>query len=312
MLYTNNDIVIRSRQVQDGIVDTKTASSILYKIIWFIIYDIITNDMVVRIPISYRSVYIGARVISENEWKSVYKGIYDDSIDWTVSMHKAFHICIKHHNFDKYSPIRLDSETFSIFSNNISSGKRYASKTKEKTLSKYVSLIKKLYDNLSFDILYKLCYSCIVSAYRLALDGNEVVISGIVKSKLFSISIGNNGIVCINDNFNELESIINEPDYNGIYYMPITKNDVMSMNVDGFNQKLNAFITTSIDMARIKSDIIAVIECKKNYGRSATLKSFRFYGLNIMVFDSVKNNIGFLNKYLIKYCDGTKGSFEYI
>lgn len=279
MRYTIDDIVLNTRIVKDSKLSPSIVKEIIFRIVYLMVSDIIKNGTIVLFP-KRNGVepIMSATLISENKFEMAYripKGLCKP--DYFSSMHKAYHITIKRAGFDYYSSVDLDRITFNRLIDKISIGFNYSLVNKERNWNYYVELIFKYYDDIEPRKIRNIALSALYSIYRISQSEDILDIEYEVSDDyVFKASFGNSNHRNLIDSSEEIPNFITFPDFNGHYYIPVTYDKAVFLSRNRFNSIKNIFVTTSLDLAKMKSEYVLRVNINKNYGVNTVVENIKF------------------------------------
>ena len=279
MRYTIDDIVSNIRIVKDSKLSPSIVKEIIFRIIYLMVSDIIKNGTIVLFP-KRNGVepIMSATQISENKFETAYripKGLYKP--DYFSSLHKAYHITIKRIGFDYYSPVDLDNITFNRLIDKISIGFNYSQVNRERSWRYYVEMVSKYYEWLEVCKIKNIMLSALYAIYRISQSSDILDIEyKISNDYMFRASFGNSNHRNIIDSSEEIPNFITFPDFTGYYYIPITYNKAVFLSRNRFNSIKNIFVTTSLDLAKMKSECVLRVNVNKNYGVNTIVENIKF------------------------------------
>lgn len=279
MRYTIDDIVSNIRIVKDSKLSPSIAKEIIFRIMYLMVSDIIKNGTIVLFP-KRNGVepIMSATYISENQFETAYRIPKDlNKPDYFASLHKAYHITIKRAGFDYYSPVDLDNTTFNKLIDMVSKGFNYSVSNRERPWHYYVGLVSKYYEWLEVLKIKNIMLSALYMIYRISQSNDMLDIEYQVSGNyIFRVSFGDGNHKNIIDSSEEIPNFITFPDFNGYYYIPIAYDKAVFLSRNRFNSVKGAFVTTSLDFAKMKSKHILRVNVDKDYGMNTIVENIKF------------------------------------
>lgn len=301
MIVDANDIISRIRPVTDGSLSLDEAVEIVFRLFYSMMSDMVKND--VRIILPKNGGYIpemSLMEMSDYDFESSFrKPLRLNEPDYFSSLHKAYMVSFRREGLCGSCPVILDTIMLNGIIKRFSSGFKYNGSGGDATWRKYTELVSKGYSDPETAGHVRSVMLILVIAICKAIRNNQrfVFEYPVYDGYTFKFSVGGNDAATDFTDSDKIPNFIAFPEFSGHYYIPADYKRAISLSRGKFNIMDNVFVTTSIELAMMRSKCVIKAYTGKDYGAHGIVESFRF-----RKFSLIRREPGFRKEFLfVKY-----------
>lgn len=301
MIVDANDIISRIRPVTDGSLSSDEAVEIAFRLLYSMVSDMVRNDVRVILPKNGGYVpEMSLRKMADHDFESSFRKPMElDEPDYFSSLHKAYMVSFRREGLCESCPVILDRMMLNGIIKRFSSGFIYSGSGGDVTWRKYTELVSCGYsDRIDAGHVRSVMLILVIAICKAIRNNRRFVFEyPVYDGYTFKFSVGGNDTATDFTDSDKIPNFIAFPEFSGHYYVPADYKKAISLSRGKFNIMDDVFVTTSIELAMMRSECVIKAYTGKDYGTHGIVESFRF-----RKFSLIRREPGFRKEFLfVKY-----------